>query len=87
MLSIRNIVKALPLLAKALEGSRSHLLRILHEVQIKARWSIFILTSSQFFVDDRLRKIEELVAAALNDDSSPQKVVVSGCLMILPLTL
>lgn len=32
MLNLRNVVRNLPLLQKALEGSRSQLLRIIHDV-------------------------------------------------------
>ena len=39
ILNLRNIVKSLPLLRKALEGSRSQLLKIIHEVYLPFRIS------------------------------------------------
>lgn len=34
MLNLRNVVRNLPLLQKALEGSRSQLLKIIHNVSV-----------------------------------------------------
>ncbi|KAJ3551161.1 hypothetical protein NM688_g4876 [Phlebia brevispora] len=57
MLNVRAIVRSLPLLAKALEGSRSQLLTIIHEM----------------ISDERLERIDMLVSAALNDSAAPQR--------------
>ncbi|KAF7321085.1 MutS 4 [Mycena chlorophos] len=57
MLGLRNIVKNLPALQTALEGSRSQLLQIIHEM----------------LSDERLGKIERLVCANLNEDGAPAK--------------
>lgn len=38
MLNLRNIVRNLPLLQKALDGSRSHLLQIIHNVGMIASY-------------------------------------------------
>ncbi|KAG6810573.1 hypothetical protein H0H92_011299 [Tricholoma furcatifolium] len=59
MISLRNVVKNLPLLQKALEGTQSQLLRIIHDL----------------ITDDRLEKIENLVSASLNEDGAPTKVI------------
>ncbi|KAH7910010.1 muts domain V-domain-containing protein [Hygrophoropsis aurantiaca] len=57
MLSLRNLVKNLPFLEKALGGSKSQLLRIVHDM----------------VADDRLVKIETVIAQNLNDDVGPAK--------------
>ncbi|TFK42146.1 muts domain V-domain-containing protein [Crucibulum laeve] len=57
MLNLRNIVKNLPILKKALDGSQSQLLRIICDM----------------LADERLAKIETLVCANLNEDSAPAK--------------
>ncbi|KAJ7756277.1 muts domain V-domain-containing protein [Mycena metata] len=57
MLDLRNVVRNLPALQKALEGSQSQLLRIIHEM----------------LSDERLSKIETLVCANLNEDGAPAK--------------
>ncbi|KNZ82138.1 MutS like protein [Termitomyces sp. J132] len=57
MLNLRNVVKNLPLLQKALAGSQSQLLRIIHDL----------------ISDERLTKIESLVTANLNEDGAPAK--------------
>ncbi|KAL1664819.1 DNA mismatch repair protein MutS [Schizophyllum commune] len=57
MLSLRNAVKTLPLLYKALEGSQSQLLKIIRDM----------------LGDERLTKIQELVDERLNEDSTPSK--------------
>lgn len=57
MLSLRNAVKTLPLLHKALEGSQSQLLKIICDM----------------LSDERLNKIERLVDERLNEDSTPSK--------------
>ncbi|KAJ7353331.1 muts domain V-domain-containing protein [Mycena albidolilacea] len=57
MLDLRNIVRNLPALQKALEGSQSQLLKIIHEM----------------LSDERLAKIESLVCTNLNEDGAPAK--------------
>ncbi|KAJ7270710.1 muts domain V-domain-containing protein [Mycena haematopus] len=57
MLDLRNVVRNLPTLQKALEGSQSQLLKIINEM----------------LSDERLAKIERLVCANLNEDSAPAK--------------
>ncbi|CCM03700.1 uncharacterized protein FIBRA_05846 [Fibroporia radiculosa] len=57
MLNLRNIVNVLPGIAKALEGSRSQMLRIIAEM----------------VSDDRLSKIERLICESLNEDATPAK--------------
>ncbi|KAJ7938405.1 muts domain V-domain-containing protein [Mycena leptocephala] len=57
MLDLRNVVRNLPALQKALEGSQSQLLRIIHEM----------------LSDERLAKIEHLVCTSLNEDGAPAK--------------
>ncbi|KIM81717.1 hypothetical protein PILCRDRAFT_97607 [Piloderma croceum F 1598] len=57
MLNLRNVVRNLPLLQKALEGSRSQLLQIIQDM----------------ISDERLTNIEKLVCDNLNDDSAPAK--------------
>jgi len=44
MLNLRNVVRNLPLLQKALEGSRSQLLQIIHDV------SVFIIKKEEFYI-------------------------------------
>ncbi|KAJ7874954.1 DNA mismatch repair protein MutS, partial [Mycena olivaceomarginata] len=58
MLDLRNIIKNLPPLQTALEGSQSRPLRIIHEM----------------LSDERLAKIESLVCTHLNEDILPAKV-------------
>ncbi|OBZ78578.1 MutS 4 [Grifola frondosa] len=57
MLNLRDIVQALPLLAKALAGSRSQLLQIIREM----------------IMDERLGKIAQLVGNGLNEQATPAK--------------
>ncbi|KAJ7813094.1 muts domain V-domain-containing protein [Mycena olivaceomarginata] len=57
MLDLRNVVRNLPALQKALEGSQSQLLKIIHEM----------------LSDERLAKIESLVCTNLNEDGAPAK--------------
>ncbi|KAI0962828.1 hypothetical protein AcW1_000092 [Taiwanofungus camphoratus] len=57
MLNLRNIVKSLPLLARALAGSRSELLQIIAEM----------------ISDERLDKIYQLVSNSLNEEAAPAK--------------
>ncbi|KAJ6554549.1 muts domain V-domain-containing protein [Mycena capillaripes] len=57
MLDLRNIVRNLPALQKALEGSQSQLLKIIHEM----------------LSDERLAKIDRLVCTNLNEDGAPAK--------------
>ncbi|KAI0809119.1 muts domain V-domain-containing protein [Irpex lacteus] len=57
MLNLRDIVKSLPLLAKALQGSRSQLLVIVREM----------------LEDERLERIAGLVGGSLNDNAMAQK--------------
>ncbi|KIP02571.1 hypothetical protein PHLGIDRAFT_26530 [Phlebiopsis gigantea 11061_1 CR5-6] len=57
MLNLRSIVKNMPLLARALTGSRSQLLQIIQDM----------------ISDERLEKIEQLVSSSLNDQSVLQK--------------
>ena len=58
MLNLRDIVKSLPMLAKALQGSRSQLLQVIREM----------------LVDERLERVEQLVGESLNDNAMAQKV-------------
>ncbi|KAI3621717.1 hypothetical protein WG66_016688 [Moniliophthora roreri] len=57
MLNLRNIVRNLPLLRKALEGSGAQLLRIIHEM----------------LSDERLGKIDALIRSSLNEDAISAK--------------
>ncbi|KAF8192659.1 muts domain V-domain-containing protein [Mycena galopus ATCC 62051] len=57
MLDLRNVVRNLPALQKALKGSQSQLLKIIYEM----------------LSDQRLAKIERLVCANLNEDGAPAK--------------
>ncbi|KAG5634920.1 hypothetical protein H0H81_000323 [Sphagnurus paluster] len=57
MLNLRSVVKNLPLLQKALSGSKSQLLKIIHSL----------------ISDERLAKIEALVSTNLNEDGAPAK--------------
>ncbi|KAJ7452111.1 DNA mismatch repair protein MutS [Mycena galericulata] len=57
MLELRNVVRNLPALQKALQGSQSQLLQIIYEM----------------LSDERLAKIERLVAGSLNEDGAPAK--------------
>ncbi|KAF7373569.1 MutS 4 [Mycena sanguinolenta] len=57
MLDLRNVVRNLPALQKALEGSQSQLLKIIQEM----------------LSDERLAKIERLVCANLNEDGALAK--------------
>ncbi|KAJ6578861.1 muts domain V-domain-containing protein [Mycena vulgaris] len=62
MLDLRNVVRNLPALQKALEGSQSQLLRIVYEM----------------LSDERLAKIECLVCENLNEDGAPAKGGIAG---------
>ncbi|THV01237.1 hypothetical protein K435DRAFT_750386 [Dendrothele bispora CBS 962.96] len=62
MLNLRNIVHNLPLLSKALEGTRSQLLQIVHEM----------------LSDQRLEKIDTLVRMSLNEDTSLVKTGIAA---------
>ncbi|KAJ7899188.1 DNA mismatch repair protein MutS [Mycena olivaceomarginata] len=62
MLDLRNIIKNLPPLQTALEGSQSRPLRIIHEM----------------LSDERLAKIESLVCTHLNEDILPAKGGISA---------
>ncbi|KAF9261928.1 hypothetical protein L218DRAFT_980745 [Marasmius fiardii PR-910] len=57
MLNLRIIIQSLPLLQKALENSKSQLLKIVHTI----------------LSDERLEKIDELIRSSLNEDSNPAK--------------
>ncbi|KAJ2926876.1 hypothetical protein H1R20_g10205, partial [Candolleomyces eurysporus] len=57
MLNLRNVVKQLPSLRKALQGCRSQLLRIICDM----------------VSDERLDIIEELISANLNEECTPTK--------------
>ncbi|KAJ7701550.1 muts domain V-domain-containing protein [Mycena rosella] len=57
MLELRNLVRNLPALQKALEGGQSQLLKIVYEM----------------LSDERLTKIERLVCENLNEDGAPAK--------------
>ncbi|KAF8168490.1 muts domain V-domain-containing protein [Crassisporium funariophilum] len=57
ILNLRNVVKNIPLLRKSLEGSRSQLLRIVHDM----------------LSDERIANIESLVSASLNEEGPPSK--------------
>lgn len=76
MLNLRNIVKSLPLLARALAGSRSELLQIIAEVGIFGFLSIpsSLKVLLQMISDERLDKIYQLVSNSLNEEAAPAKV-------------
>lgn len=78
MLNLRNIVKSLPLLANALQGSRSELLKIVADVSTLARFpanvGLSIVCFAQMISDERLEKIEQLVRQSLNEEAVPAKV-------------
>ncbi|KAH8823418.1 muts domain V-domain-containing protein [Flagelloscypha sp. PMI_526] len=57
MLDLRNLVKNLPVLQRALRGSQSQLMRIIHDM----------------LSDERIQKIHDLIQIHLNDDSTPAK--------------
>ncbi|KAJ4485332.1 muts domain V-domain-containing protein [Lentinula aciculospora] len=57
MLNLRNVVRNLPLLQKALANTKSQLLRIIHEM----------------LSDERLGTIDSLIRASLNEDTAPTK--------------
>ncbi|KAF9523645.1 muts domain V-domain-containing protein [Crepidotus variabilis] len=57
MLNLRSVVKNVPLVRKALEGSNSQLLRIIHDM----------------INDERIDVIDELVSEHLNDECAPAK--------------
>ncbi|KAJ3820212.1 muts domain V-domain-containing protein [Lentinula raphanica] len=57
MLNLRNVVRNIPLLTKALESSKSQLLRIIHEM----------------LSDERIDKIDSLIRESLNEDTAPTK--------------
>ncbi|KAF5361637.1 hypothetical protein D9758_007277 [Tetrapyrgos nigripes] len=57
MLNLRNVVHNLPLLRKALEGTKSPLLRIVYDM----------------LSDQRLERIDSLIRMALNEDTSTVK--------------
>ncbi|KAI0089898.1 muts domain V-domain-containing protein [Irpex rosettiformis] len=57
MLNLRDVVKNIPMLAKALQGSRSQLLQVIREM----------------IMDERLERIEQLVGESLNDNAMAQK--------------
>ncbi|KAK7468350.1 MutS protein msh4 [Stygiomarasmius scandens] len=57
MLNLRNVVHNLPLLRNALEGTRSQLLQIVHNM----------------LSDERLERIDNLIRMSLNEDTSPTK--------------
>ncbi|KAI0317904.1 muts domain V-domain-containing protein [Amylostereum chailletii] len=62
MLNLRNLVKNLPPLEKALAGGRSKLLQIIRHL----------------LADDRIPKIEAVVCGSLNEDATPQKGGIAG---------
>lgn len=74
MLDLRNVVRNLPALQKALEGSQSQLLRIIHEVCGASLQSRLLTECYQMLSDERLAKIEHLVCTSLNEDGAPAKV-------------
>ena len=58
MLSLRSVVTQLPALRRALEGSKSQLLRIVCDM----------------VSDERIDEIESLISVNLNDECGPAKV-------------
>lgn len=78
MLNLRNVVKNLPILRKALEGSRTQLLRIVCDVILSTFTALvllpYILLLLQMLSDERLTKIEALVCGSLNEECVPAKV-------------
>ena len=75
ILNLRNVVNNLPVLRKALEGSHSQLLRIVHDVCKMIIRNIVILTfySYQMLMDERIENIETLVCETLNEESANLK--------------
>jgi DNA mismatch repair protein MSH4 len=75
MLSLRSMVKSIPALSRALEGSRSRLLKIICEVRI---YSLNLYENSlaelQTISDARLAQIATLVDESLNEEATPAKV-------------
>ncbi|KZV60597.1 hypothetical protein PENSPDRAFT_759914 [Peniophora sp. CONT] len=62
MLNLRNVVKSLPSLQSALEGSRSQLLQVV----------------AQMLSDERISHIEGLVRRSLNEEAMPSKGGLAG---------
>lgn len=67
MLSLQSIVRSLPFLQKALAGSKSQLLQIVHDM----------------VSDKRLVFITDLIADNLNEEAGPVKVVFLGSLLFV----
>ena len=77
MLNLRSVVNSMPLLAKALDGSRSQLLRIIREVRersLSGATARRTADAAQMISDERLEKIEQLVSNSLNENTTLQKV-------------
>ena len=79
MLNLRDVVRHLPALQKALVGSKSELLCIICDVRYRNP-QVFTLyrcpspLHPQMLSDERLAKIERLVSNSLNEGVSLQKV-------------
>ena len=73
---MRNIVKNLPLLRKALEGCHSQLLKIVGDVRSVLVYGKFDIrrTHPQLLSDERIDKIEQLVSSHLNEEGVTAKV-------------
>ena len=75
ILNLRNVVKNLPLLRKALEGTRSQLLTIVHEVlPLSLNTKLCTEAWIQMLCDGRIDTINDLVSQYLNEDSGSSKV-------------
>jgi len=75
ILSLRNVVRALPAIKTALSLCHSRLLVILTEVCLQTTsFSNTRLTSEQMICDPRIEQIEQLISSHLNDDAVLPKV-------------
>ena len=75
MLNLKDVMRHLPALQKALVGSKSELLSIICNVRDGTLAAFFKLTQpSQMLSDERLENVERLVSESLNEDASLQKV-------------
>lgn len=79
MLNLRNLVKHIPSLKRALTGSQSQLLQIVHEVSVIVTGR-YTINTSQMISDERLPSIEQLVCENLNEETIVAKVLPSFCL-------
>jgi DNA mismatch repair protein MSH4 len=75
MLNLKDVMRHLPALQKALVGSKSELLSIICNVRDGTLAAFLKLTQpSQMLSDERLENVERLVSESLNEDASLQKV-------------